>query len=123
MQAMEETLTRFKIMTYNGKILGTAPHPRNICQTIRLLTRIRTTYQDEVYAVTLPILVPLIWAKDNDPEQWWSINDYYILSTTFHHEVEIFSKDFSHKKEEEDNPFTPLRKSTPHLSVSGPVSP
>ena len=72
--------------------------------------------------------VPFIWAKDNDPEQWWSINNYEILCATFYHEVEIFLKYFlqflsSRKREEDlDNPFTPLRKTTPPLSVLGPAS-
>ena len=87
---MEEMLTKFRIIAHDGKILGTAPHPRNLCRTIRLLTRIRKTYQDEVYAAASPILVPPIWAKDNDPEQWCSINDYEILCATFCHEVEVF---------------------------------
>jgi hypothetical protein len=47
----------------------------------------------------------------------------------FCHEVEIFLKDFSQfmpsKKKEEDlgNPFIPLRKLAPQLSVSGLASP
>ena len=73
--------------------------------------------------------VPPIWAKDNNPEQWWSINNYEILCTTFRHKVEIFLKGLSQflpsrKREEDlDNPFTPLRKTTPQLSMLGPASP
>ena len=80
-------------------------------------------------SAALPMLVPPIWAKDNGPEQWWSINDYEILCTTFCHKVAIFLKDFlwflpSRKREEDlDNPFTPPGKTTPQLSASGPALP
>ena len=61
MEAMEEMLTRFRIFTHNGKVLGAALHLRN------------KTYQDKVYTTASPILVLPIWAKDNNPEQLWSM--------------------------------------------------
>jgi len=33
--------------------------------------------------------------KDNNPHQWWNINDYEILCAAYRQEVELFLKSFS----------------------------
>jgi hypothetical protein len=39
--------------------------------------------------------LPLL-GKDNDPHEWWSINDFKILSTSYWHKVELFLKIVAH---------------------------
>jgi hypothetical protein len=31
---------------------------------------------------------PPHWGKDNDPEEWWTINDFKILCAPYWHKVE-----------------------------------
>ena len=38
---------------------------------------------------------PPRWRKNNDLEQWWNINDFEILCTSYRHEVEGFFKTVS----------------------------
>jgi len=38
---------------------------------------------------------PLIWAKNNNPEEWWSINNFEILYASYGHEIEGFVKTVS----------------------------
>jgi hypothetical protein len=35
---------------------------------------------------------PPIWAKRNNPEDWWSVNDFEILAACYRHEVELYLK-------------------------------
>jgi hypothetical protein len=43
----------------------------------------RKNYQYKILADRLVIPVLPIFGKDNNPQQWWSINDYEILLATF----------------------------------------
>src|SRR6202050_2927980 len=85
----------------------------------------RKDYQYDILAEGLAIPVPPIWGKDNDPQQWWRINNYEILSAAFHHEVELFLKSFVPylpKGEKEFRPTTP-RKALILPAVSEPLPP
>jgi hypothetical protein len=35
---------------------------------------------------------PPLWGKNNNPEEWWSTNDFKIFSAAYRHEVEGFLK-------------------------------
>ena len=71
-------------------MIGTAPKPENLILTTRLLRKIRRNCYYEVLDDGLDVLEPSVWGKTNNPWQWWSLNDYEILSTTFWHEVKAF---------------------------------
>ena len=69
----------------------------------------------------LAIPVPLVWGKDNNPHQWWSINNYKILCAVYRQEVGLFLKLFSPyllKGEKEVDPTTPQKSKTQFLSIS-----
>jgi hypothetical protein len=38
------------------------------------------------------VLKPPLWGKNNNPEKWWSTNDFEILSAAYRHKVEGFLK-------------------------------
>src|ERR1700719_3035402 len=59
------------------------------------------------------------WGKNNDPEEWYNINDFEILCACYRHEVEVFLKTVegyfrkaSRKEEEELRPHTPIEYSS-----------
>jgi len=86
----------------------------------------RKNYQYEILADALIIPVPPILGKDNNPQQWWSINDCKILSATFRHEIETFLKSFSPylpKEEKGFEPATPQRLVNLQPTISGLLAP
>ena len=72
-----------------------------------------------------------LWGKNNNPEEWWNVNDFEIISTTYRHEVEGFLKVIapyfpkgSKTEEMEDyEPRTPPGFSGPHTSIAEPPAP
>jgi hypothetical protein len=118
---MEETIRKFRILNRNKEFLGAAPEPEKLTRTTKLLTQIRGDYQYDLLADGLAIPVPPVWVKDNNPHQWWSINDYEILCAIYHQEVELFLKSFSPyliNGEKEVDPTTPKKSKTQFLSIS-----
>ena len=118
---MEETIRKFRVLNWNKEFLGAAPEPEKLTRTTKLLTQMRRDYQYDLFAGGLAIPVPLVWEKDNNPHQWWSINDYEILCTVYCQEVELFLKSFSPyliKGEKEADPATPQKSKTQFPSIS-----
>lgn len=103
-------MKEFRVISVNGNILGAAPRPDNLVRTSKLLGNIRRTYQYDLVDDGLAIPEPLEWGKNNDPNQWWRINDYEILCAAFRHEVEMFVKTFAHYLPKEETEHTTPRK-------------
>ena len=68
---------------------------------------------------------PPRWGKNNDPEQWWNINDFKIICASYRHDVEGFLKTispyFPRGLESDDDflePRTPTRVIGRNISVS-----
>src|SRR6266853_5450742 len=57
---------------------------------------------------------PPLWGKNNNPEEWWSTNDFEIISAAYRHEVKGFLKVVS--------PYYPTG-STPEDNVPEPRTP
>jgi hypothetical protein len=53
---------------------------------------LRAKAKDYLVAEGLAVLKPPFWGEDNNLTEWWSINDFKILSTCYQHKVEIFLK-------------------------------
>src|SRR6202050_5582990 len=119
---MERTIGEFRVVSFNEEVLGEAPRPDNLRWTLKLLAQMRKDYQSDIPAKgSIPILP--IWGKANDPQQWWTINDYEVLCATFCHEVELFLKSFVpylSKGEKEFWPTTP-RKALIFPTVAEPL--
>jgi len=84
---MEETIQEFRIIGVDGKIIGATPRPEKLARITKLMTRMRKNYQYKILNNTLITPSLPICGKDNNPQQWWSVNDYEILAAAFHHEV------------------------------------
>ena len=59
------------------------------------LTLLREEAGDYLVEQGMAIYKPPCWEKNNDPEQWWTINDFEVLCTSYQHEVEGFLKTVS----------------------------
>lgn len=75
LEAMEKTIKEFRVISFNGDIISAAPRPDNIAQMLKLLVKLRRDYQYKFVGDGLAIPVPPVWGKDNNPQQWWSINE------------------------------------------------
>jgi hypothetical protein len=82
LEALEETVRRFRVLEWNNEVLGAAPEPGRLTRTMKLLVRMRKDYQYDILVEGSAILVPPVWGRDNNPHQWWNINDYEILCPT-----------------------------------------
>ena len=82
LEAMEETVGKFKIASVDGKILGVAPRPENLVKATKLLAKLGKDFQYKVLIDRLSIPIPPVWGKYNDPQQWWSLYDYKVLCAT-----------------------------------------
>ena len=82
----------------------------------------RKDYQSDIAADGAIPAVPL-WGKDNDPHQWWMINDYEVLCAAFRHEVELFLKTFVPYLSKEGKGFQPTtpRKALILPAVAEPI--
>lgn len=121
LEAMEETIRKFRILNQNKEFLGAAPEPEKLARTTKLLIQIRRDYQYDLLADGLAIPVLPVWGKDNNPHQWWSINDYEILCAVYRQAVELFLKSFLPyllKGEKEVDPTTPQKLKPYLLSIS-----
>jgi hypothetical protein len=68
---------------------------------------------------------PPRWGKNNDPEQWWNVNDFEILCASYQHEVEGFLKTVSPyfpRGPKSDDDFPKLRTPTRVTGQSASVS-
>ena len=83
LEAMEETVEKFKVASMDGKILRAAPIPENLVRATKLLAKLGKDYQYKVLIDRLSIPVPPMWGKYKDPYQWWSLNDYEVLCAAY----------------------------------------
>ena len=123
LEAMEETVEKFRIASVDGKILGVAPRPENLVKATKLLAKLGKDYQYEVLIDRLSIAVPPVWGKYNNPRQWWSLNNYKVLCATYRHETKIFLRTLSpylQNREIELDPTTPPPTLRLYPSVLGP---
>ena len=110
----------------DGKIIGAALQPENLIQAMRLLRGIRRKCYEEVLDDGLSVPELPMWGKTNNPQQWWSLNDYEILSATFRYEVGAFLKVYSPYLPKEDlkpEPATSRKSVNLQPTISGLLIP
>src|ERR1700683_2675861 len=98
---------------------------------VKKLSNLREEARD--YLVDNRMAVPKLplWGKNNNPEEWWNVNDFEIISVAYEHEVEGFLKIIapyfpkgSKTEEMEDyEPHTPPGFSGPRTSIAEPPAP
>ena len=106
-------------------IKGVAPNLDVLTSIGKKFTLLREEAGDYLVEQKMAIPRPPRWRKNNDPEQWWNINDFKILCASYRHEVEGFLKTvspyFPRGPKLDDNfpePCTPTRVTGRSASVS-----
>ena len=126
LEAMEETVRKFRIINLNEEFLSAVPKPEKLARMTKLLIQMRKDYQYDLLADRSAIPVPPVWGKDNNPHQWWNINDYEILCAAYRQEVELFLKSFLPyllKGDKTSEPTTPQKPTPSFPSISGISAP
>ena len=77
------------------EIKGVAPNPDVLASIGKKLTLLREEAGDYLVEQGMAIPGPPRWGKNNDPQQWWNINDFEIFCASYRHEVEGFLKTVS----------------------------
>ena len=122
---IKDFFENFRVVHDFEEIKGLAPSPDVLASIGKKLTLLREEAGD--YLVEQGMAIPRLpcWGKNNDPEQWWNINDFEILCASYRHEVEGFLKPFSPyfpigPKSDDDfpEPRTPTRVTGWTASVS-----
>jgi hypothetical protein len=88
---LEDFFENFRVVHDFKEIKGIAPIPDVLASIGKKLTLLREEAGDYLVEQGMAIPRPPRWEKNNDPEQWWNINDFEILCASYQHEVEGFS--------------------------------
>ena len=92
---LEDFFENFRVVHNFEEIKGIAPNPDVLASIGKKLTLLREEAGDYLVEQGMAISRPPHWGKNNDPEQWWNINDFEILCASYRHEVEGFLKTVS----------------------------
>ena len=92
---LEDFFENFRVVHDFEEIKGIAPNPDVLASIGKKLTLLREEAGDYLVEQGMAIPRPPRWGKNNDPEQWWNINDFEILCASYRHEVEGFLKTVS----------------------------
>ena len=92
---LEDFFENFRVVYNFEDVKGVAPNPDVLASIGKKITIFREEAGD--YLVEQGMAIPTLpcWGKNNDPEQWWNINNFEILCTSYWHEVEGFPKTVS----------------------------
>ena len=122
---LKDFFENFRVVHDFKDIKGVAPNPDMLASIGKKLTLLREEAGDYLVEQGMAIIRLPCWGKNNDPEQWWNINDFEILCASYQHEVEGFLKTISPyfprgPKLDDDflEPHTPSRVTGQSTSVS-----
>ena len=74
----------------SDEFIALAPLPRIIIQISLALRSLRAEVRDALIVNGLPVPELPIWGATNCLDEWWSAQDFGILSVCYRHEVELF---------------------------------
>jgi hypothetical protein len=123
---LEDLFSEFQVLHIFTEVKGASLNEHHLNSIAQKLLALRGEAKDYLVANGMAILKPPLWGKDNDSHEWWNVNDFEILSASYWHEVELFSKvvapyflKFQGKdKEEFSDVCTPTRRSVPPSSAT-----
>ena len=91
---LEDFFKNFRVVHNFKDIKGVAPN-LDVLTSIGKKPLLREEAGDYLVEQGMAIPRPPRWGKNNDPEQWWNINDFEILCAFYQHKVEGFLKTVS----------------------------
>jgi hypothetical protein len=69
-----------------------APDPEVLATHGKKQSQLREEARDYLVRNGMAIPKPLLWVKNNNPEEWWNVNNFEILCASYQHEVKGFLK-------------------------------
>jgi hypothetical protein len=69
------------------EIKALSPKPEVLASIAKKLSNLREEARDYLVENGLAIPKPPLWGKNNNPNKWWSANDFKILSAAYRHKV------------------------------------
>jgi len=66
------------------EVKGILPKECHLNSISKKISALRAEVKDYLVAKWLAVPKPSLWGKDNDLTEWWSINDFEILSAWKH---------------------------------------
>jgi hypothetical protein len=123
---IEELFSKFQVLHNFTEVRGISLKECHLNSISKKLSTLRAEAKYYLVAKGLAVTRPPLWGKDNDPTEWWSINNFKILSACYQHKLEIFLKivvpSFPKGQELDNNNLpeirTPTGKSAPLSSVT-----
>ena len=116
---LETLFEEFRILHDFSEVKAATIKPDILFSLTKKLTCLREEASDYLLYQGKAIPKPPKWGKNNDPEEWYNINDFEILCACYRHEVEVFLKTVegyfrkaSRKEEEELGLHTPIEYSS-----------
>jgi hypothetical protein len=88
----ENLFEEFRILHDYEEIKAFSPKPEVLASIRKKLSNLREETQDYLVGNGMAVPKPPLWGKNNNPEEWWSTNDFEIISAAYRHEVEGFLK-------------------------------
>ena len=92
---LEDFFENFRVVHNFEDIKGVAPNLDVLASIGKKPILLREEAGDYLVEQGMAIPRPPHWGKNNDPEQWWNINNFEILCASSQHEVEEFLKTVS----------------------------
>jgi len=92
---LENLFEEFRILHDYEEVKALSPKPKVFTSIGKKLSNLREEAQDYLVGNGMAVPKPPLWGKNNNPEEWWSTNDFEILSAAYQHEVKKFLKTVS----------------------------
>jgi hypothetical protein len=74
------------------EIKALAPKPEVLTSIGKKLSNLREEAREYLVGNGMAVPKPPLWGKNNNPKEWWSTNDFEIISAAYRHQVKGFFK-------------------------------
>ena len=81
---------RFKVVHNFEKIKALALDPNVLISLRKKLSQFKEEARDYLVGNGMAVPKPLLWAKNNNSGEWWSVNSFKILCASYQYDVEGF---------------------------------
>jgi hypothetical protein len=80
---LENLFKEFRILHDYEEIKAFSPKPEVLASIGKKLSNLREDMRDYLVGNGMAVPKPPLWGKNNNPEEWWSTNDFEILSAAY----------------------------------------
>ena len=80
---LEELFSEFRVLHDFTEVMGISLKEHHLNSISKKLSALRAEMKDYLVAEGLAVPKLPLWGKDNDPTEWWNINDFEILSACY----------------------------------------